>query len=142
MTLDDEIALKSIINQALNVFPKSFINRSNEIILEPRNNVYFRLEDVNTELDFKCKMFAWVSRPIAKSLNKYWSPRVLNSLNELLGTHFTKDDMHKIYDRLGNDVNRKLTICFIESNYDLSLLERNYLCSSFDLNATKTLSIT
>lgn len=123
--LTEETALKNIVNQALHVFPKSFINRSNEIIFEPRNNVYFRLEDVNTELDFKCKMFAWLSRPIAKGLNKYWFPRVLRSFNELLGTNFTKDHMYKIYDRLGNDVNRKLTIRFIESNYDLTLLERD-----------------
>ncbi|TYR75631.1 hypothetical protein FZC79_10305 [Rossellomorea vietnamensis] len=123
--LDKEIALKSIINHALQVFPKSFINNSNEIILEPKNNVYFRLEGVESELDFKCKLFAWVSRPIAKGLNKYWSPKVLKSLNRLLNTNFTKDDMHTIYDRLGNDVNTQLTIKFIESKYDLSLLERD-----------------
>lgn len=123
--LDKEIARKSIINHALQLFPNSFINHHYEIILEPRNNVYFRLEDVETELDFKCKMFAWVSRPIAKGLNKYWSSKVLKSFNALLGTHFTKDEMYKIYDRLGNDVNRKLTIRFIESNYDLSLLKRD-----------------
>ncbi|MMZ56679.1 hypothetical protein D1872_185820 [compost metagenome] len=121
--LDNEIALKSIINHALYVFPKSFINHNNEIILEPRNNVYFRLEKVNTELEFKCLMFAWLSRPIAKSLNKYWAPRVLDSFNQLLRTKFTKEDMYKIYDRLGNDVNRKLTIQFIKSNYDLTLLD-------------------
>lgn len=124
-TLDKEIAVKSIVNHALQVFPKSFINHSNEIILEPKNNVYFRLDGVETELDFKCKMFAWVSRPIAKGLNKYWSPRVLNGFNRLMNTNFTKDDMYEIYDRLGNDVNRQLTIEFIESNYDLSLLKRN-----------------
>lgn len=123
--LNEEIALKSMICNALHLFPKSFINKSNEIILEPRNNVYFRLEGIETTLDFKCKMFAWLSRPIAKSLNKYWSPQVLNSFNSLLGTNFTKEQMYKIYDRLGNDVNRELTIRFIESNYDLTLLERD-----------------
>lgn len=122
--LNEEIALKSIINHALQAFQKSFINRSNELILEPRNNVYFRLEGVTTALDFKCKMFAWLSRPIAKGLNKYWSPKVLSSFNEVLGTNFTKDEMYRIYDRLGNDVNRPLTIRFIESDYDLKLLER------------------
>ena len=123
-TLNNEIALKSVINQTLQVFPKSFTNHSNEIILEPRNNIFFRLDDVKTELDFKCKMFAWVSRPIAKGLNKYWWPKVLNSFNYAMNTTFTKSDMDKIYDRLGNDVNRKLTIQFIESGYDLSLLDR------------------
>lgn len=122
--LDKEIALKSIINHALHAFPKSFINHSNEIILETRNNVYFRLDGVESDLDFKCKLFAWISRPIAKSLNKYWAPRVLESLNDLLRTQFSKDQMYTIYERLGNDINRKLSIQFIESNYDMSLLER------------------
>lgn len=122
-SVDEE--LTNIVAQALQVFPKSFINRSKEIILEPKNNVYFRLVDVRSELDFKCKMFAWVSRPIAKSLNKYWAPRVLKSFNELLGTNFTKDEMYEIYDRLGNDINRKLTIKFIESGYDMTLLMRH-----------------
>lgn len=122
--LDKEIAIKSVINHALQSFPKSFINHNNEIILEPRNNVYFRLDGVDSDLDFKCKMLAWVSRPIAKGLNKYWSPRVLRNFNEVLGTNFTMDEMHAIYDRLGNDVNRQLSIRFIESNYDLDLLER------------------
>lgn len=122
--LEKEIALKSIINHALQLFPKSFINHSNEIILEPRNNVSFRLDDVKNELDFKCKMFAWVSRPIAKGLNKYWWPKVLKSFNQLMKTNFTKEDMSLIYDRLGNDVNRKLTVHFIESNYNLEILKR------------------
>lgn len=116
--------LRPVIDRALKVFPKSFINKSEEIILEPKNNVYFRLEDVGNELDFQCKLLAWVSRPISKSLNKYWWPRVLKSFNEFLGTSFTRDEMLLIYDRLGNDVNRALSIKFIESNYDLELLVR------------------
>ncbi|WP_405103091.1 hypothetical protein [Oceanobacillus sp. FSL H7-0719] len=123
-SLNEQIALKSIINHALQVFPKSFINHNNEIILEPRNNVYFRLDGIESELDFKCKMFAWLSRPIAKGLNRYWSSKLLKSFNELLNTHFTKDEMDQIYDRLGNDVNRELTIQFIKSNYDSFILER------------------
>lgn len=122
--LSEMYDVKVMINRALGIFPKSFINSSNEIILEPRNNVYFRLEDCYTALDFKCKMFAWVSRPIAKGLNKYWWPKVLKSFNEFMETTFTKDEMHLIYDRLGNDVNRELTVKFIDSGYDLKLLQR------------------
>ena len=118
---------EKMIEKALGVFPNSFINRSNEIILEPKNNVYFRLEDVNTDMDFKCKMFAWVSRPIAKGLSNHWSSKVLHSFNELMDTSFTKKDMYLIYDRLGNDVNRELTLRFIESGYDLTILDRNSL---------------
>ncbi|WHY17107.1 hypothetical protein QNH28_16470 [Paenibacillus sp. G2S3] len=75
-------------------------------------------------MDFKCKMFAWVTRLISKGLNKYWAPKVLESFNEVLGTTFNKDEMYEIYDRLGNDINRKLTEQFIESGYDMALLKR------------------
>lgn len=118
------LELRNILNYTLHAFPKSFVNRNNELILEPRNNVYFRLDGVKTELEFKCKMFAWVSRPIAKSLNKNWRPRVLNSFNEVMGTSFTHEEMYIIYDMLGNDVNRPLTIRFIESGYDMRILSR------------------
>ena len=122
--LTEVYELRVAIDRALAVFPKSFINSSNEIILEPKNNIFFRLEDVENVMDFKCKMLAWLSRPIGKGLNKYWWPRVLKSFNELLGTSFSRKEMLLIYDRLGNDVNRKLSIQFIESNYDLNLLVR------------------
>lgn len=122
-----EKTLKIMIAKSLQVFPKSFINQDNELILEPTNNVYFRLEDMETELEFKCKMMAWVSRPIAKGLSPKWSKKVLASVNELLGTRFSKADMQVIYTELGNDVNPGLSVQFIESGYDLSLLEfRNW----------------
>ncbi|QUH22203.1 hypothetical protein [Alkaliphilus sp. B6464] len=105
------------------IFPKSFINLRGELILEPKNNVYFRLEDVNTELDFKCKVIAWLSRHSCKGVSNYWQKRFLKGINEFLCTDFSKEDMRKIYTTLGNDANRKLCVKFIESNYDLSLLE-------------------
>lgn len=118
-----EKALENMIERALQVFPASFINQDNELILEPTNNVYFRLEDMQTEMEFKCKLMAWVSRPIAKGLSPKWSKKVLASVNELLNTKFSKADMQVIYTELGNDVNEKLSIQFIESGYDMSLLE-------------------
>lgn len=106
------------------IFPKAFINMRYELILEPKNNIYFRLEDVETELDFKCKMIAWLSRPSCKGVSVYWQKKILKGLNEFLETEFSHEDMTEIYTRLGNDTHRKLTIKFIESNYDLSVLEK------------------
>ncbi|HFK1429703.1 MULTISPECIES: hypothetical protein [Bacillus cereus group] len=77
-----------------------------------------------TVLEFKCKMMAWLSRPITKSLSDYKARIVLQRFNELLGTNFSRADMELIYDRLGNGVAKTLCIEFIESNYDLSLLKR------------------
>lgn len=116
--------LTKFIDITKEVFKGAFINRNNELIFDRHSNLYFRLDDVETVLEFKCKMMAWLSRPIAKSLSDYKARIILKRFNGLLGTSFSKSDMELIYDRLGNDVARSLCIEFIESNYDLSLLER------------------
>lgn len=103
--------------------PKCFVNSSNELILVPSKNIYFRLEDVYGEMDLKCKVIAWLSRPSHKGVSYYWQKRVLSILNEFLGTQFTKEDIDIVYTRLGNNVNRTLCIKFITSNYDLSILK-------------------
>jgi phenylalanyl-tRNA synthetase beta subunit len=107
-------------------FPQSFINYNNELILERTHNVYFRLEDVETKADLICKLLAWVSRP---AHNEFTKPKIRkflrDSVNEYLSTNFSANDFRKIYNRLGNEVKRSLTIKFIASNYDMEVLERN-----------------
>lgn len=44
------------IKLAMQVFPNSFINRNNEVILIPKFNVYIQLDDVKTNEDFKVKL--------------------------------------------------------------------------------------
>lgn len=106
--------------------PKCFINNHNELIVVPTNNTYFRLEDVETELDLKCKVLAWLSRPSCKGVSAYWQKRIRAIVNEFLGAEFTFDEMMEIYTYLGNDINREKTIKFIESNYDLNMLKDTY----------------
>ncbi|MBP1308912.1 hypothetical protein JOD82_001932 [Paenibacillus sp. 1182] len=106
------------------VSPKSFINEKNELIIVPKNNIYFRLDDMQSDLDLKCRVIAWLSRPSCKGISPYWQKRMLAIVNTHLRTNFTKDQMSIIYTYLGNDCNRKLCINFIESGYDLSLLKR------------------
>lgn len=112
-----------LVEKTKEVFPKAYVNGSNELIFDPRINLYFRLEDVENRLEFICKMFAWLSRPISKSLSEYKSREVLKRFNQMLGTSFTKAEMLVIYNYLGNDANRNLCVRFIESNYDLSVLQ-------------------
>ena len=102
--------------------PNCFLNSHFEMIVEPKNNIYFRLEDVDTELELKCKVLAWLSRPSCKGVSNYWQKRIRNIVNEFLETDFTLDEMQEIYTYLGNDCNRQKTIRFIESNYDFSVL--------------------
>ena len=114
--------VKIFVEKAKQVFPKSFVNHHNELIIEPKNNIYFRLEDVENELDFKCKVIAWLSRPSCKGVSVYWQRKIRKGFNELLGTNFSEEEMSQIYTYLGNDVKRTLSIAFIQSGYDLSLL--------------------
>ncbi|MNV81212.1 hypothetical protein D3C71_1748620 [compost metagenome] len=67
-------------------------------------------------------MIAWLSRPSCKGVSDYWQKRMLIIFNEFLGTSFSKEEMSEVYTYLGNDCNRKLSVRFIESGYDLSLL--------------------
>ncbi|MBU8573700.1 hypothetical protein [Bacillus pumilus] len=113
--------LNRLIEITEKVSPKVFINHNNELILVPTKNIYFRLEGVKTDLDLKCKVLAWLSRPSCKGVGHYWQKRVLQIFNEFLGTNFSKQEMDKVYTHLGNDVNRELSISFIESGYDLTV---------------------
>lgn len=123
----------SIITKKLaHAFPKSFINTALEFIAHEEANEWFRLEDCETELDVKCKLLEWLSRgahktcPFNRNLkNERFHNFMLNGINDFLGTDFTEQDIEVIYDRLGNRVNHALTVEFVNSGYDMSLLERS-----------------
>lgn len=103
----------------------SFVNENNELIVIPSINAYFRLEDVKTELDFKCKVLNWLSYYVSSNhWNRYWSRKIMKYINYILETNFTKDDFDLIYGRLGNNVHPALTIKFIENNYDMDVLKK------------------
>ncbi len=115
----------------MSVFDKSFINHINELILIPKTNLYFSLRDVESEVDLKCKVLEWCSRDAVKSMlyptnrgNARYQNDVRDNINIFLKTKFTREDMELIYQKLGNCVNRELTMKFVQSNYDLSVLRR------------------
>ena len=117
-------------DRLLQAFPDSFINPRNEFIAHRDSNSYFRLEDCESELDVKCKVLEWLSRAAFKTL-PYRTPRknwkfhcfMLDGINSFLGTEFSEQDIELIYQRLGNRVRHELTVKFVESGYDMSLLE-------------------
>ena len=47
-----------------------------------------------------------------------------DGINAYLGTNFTVEDMGIIYCKLGNAINSELCVKFIESGYDMKLLEK------------------
>lgn len=119
-----------IISKAMRAFDGSFINHNNELIMIPKFNVYTILDDVETENDFKVKLCEWFSRECccalryssSKRLNDYWHKNT-DIFNQLCGTKFTVSDMARVYSYLGNGCNRPKCIKFVESGFDLSVLQ-------------------
>lgn len=121
-----------MIDEIFNVmecFEGSFVNRFGELIISDRGNVYFTAIGCKDKTDIICKLLEWCSRPIAKGApyasakrNQEWREKLLEGYNKYLGTQFTQTDMYWIYDKLGNAANHELTLKFIESGYDLSLV--------------------
>ena len=91
---------------------------------EEDNDHYFRLKDIETELEFKCKVIEWLSRPGIKGGTELSEKFYLDGVNEFLGTNFSHKEMETVYTYLGNNVNRTKCIKFIESNYDMKVLEK------------------
>ncbi len=113
----------------MSIFNKSFINYRNELILIPKTNLYFSLNNVENELDLKCKVLEWCSRDAYKSMpystdrrNRMYQDDVRGNINIFLKTNFARNDMELIYSKLGNGVNHELTIKFVQSNYDMKIL--------------------
>lgn len=114
----------------LRAFPRSFVNQNNEFIAHRFSNSYFSLNNCTEELDIKCKVLEWLSRPAYKAQpyhtsasNRKFHNFMRAGINEFLHTSFTEDDMAVIYQRLGNCVRHDLTIAFVESGYDMTILE-------------------
>lgn len=124
--------MEPYIHRLMQSFSGSFINEINEIILYPETNLYFRLDDVNSEFDVKCKLLEWCSRDAYKTKpydnelkNKVYQEEIMDNINNYLNTNFTKEKMELIYTKLGNAINHNLTIKFVESGYDTKILESN-----------------
>lgn len=102
--------------------PNCFINSELEMIIEPKWNIFFRLEDVESELDLKCKVVEWLSRPSTTGSSVYWQNRIRKIFNEYLGTEFNRFEVGEVYAELGNAIHHDKTIKFIKSGYDLEVL--------------------
>lgn len=112
-------------------FPRSFVNGIGEFIAHERANQYFILATCETELDVKCKVLEWFSRGAFKSepfdsdlQNQKLHEFMLSGINKFLGTQFTEADMEIIYTYLGNCCHHSLTVEFINSGYDMAVIEK------------------
>ncbi|WP_415912480.1 hypothetical protein [Neptuniibacter sp. QD37_11] len=106
-------------------FPKAFVYKDEELIVEPKNNIYFFLSGIENEFDFRCKVISWLSRPAHKGLSDWWHVRIRNGMNRFLGTEFTPEEISSIYTYVGCGVNDEKLRAFVKSNYDLSILKKS-----------------
>lgn len=119
-----------LVTKLMSCFPNSVINHNGEFIAHIKSNTYFILKNCNSEMDVKCKVLEWLSRPAyktepfnSKRSNDEFHRFILKGVNQFLDTDFKEGDMELIYTYLGNACNHKKTIMFIESNYDKSVLK-------------------
>ena len=113
-------------------FPRSFINQYGEFIAHADANEYFKLSNCVDDLEIKCKVLEWLSRAAcvtepfrSKQKNQKFNDFMLRGINKFLNTDFDKYNMRTIYQELGNQVNRELTIKFINSGYDMAVLQES-----------------
>ena len=113
----------------LKYFPQSFINHIGEFVAHKKSNTYFNLVNCADDLEIKCKVLEWLSRSACKTQayrqqkkNNEFHAFMLKGINTFLGTDFSKKDIALIYQELGNQVNRSLTVKFVESGYNMELL--------------------
>lgn len=115
----------------LRSFSQSFISYNLEFVAHREANEYFMLHDCENELDVKCKVLEWFSRgahktqPFGERKTKEFHKFMLDGINNFFETKFDYNDMDLIYTRLGNACNHQKTIDFVNSGYDISILEKD-----------------
>lgn len=130
--------VRAEIERLSEIFEGSFINDNMEFIavLKFRNkfaNEYFIIYNCESALDVKCKVLEWFSRACFKTsigrsrkIDDEFHKYMRDCVNEYFGIEFGlwgEREFEDIYTYLGNSINRKKTIKFIESNFDFSVLE-------------------
>lgn len=110
-------------------FPNAFVTRFMEVVLSKKGNVYFKCKEGMTREEILCAICEWVSRDVAKgepygndNWNRLWRDSLALRLSAYIGKVILPADWYMIYDRLGNRINHNLTTKFVESGFDMAVL--------------------
>lgn len=122
------------------LFDRSFINSQNELILVPKFNLYFRLEDVNTINDLKAKLIAWASKSACNFnyyfqewRNKKYEKEIRYKMNEFLGVEFNNIQYMFIYQIFGNMVDKEKLYEWLGNNLDFNKLDLEEYNKTYNL---------
>lgn len=105
-------------------FPQSLVNMQNELIFSLRTDSGFSLKDVTDETQLKAKFLEWLTRTAIKAVSPKERKLHFEGINKLLGTNFTLEEMTDIYTYLGNGINHDLCVKFVESGYDMTMIQK------------------
>lgn len=105
-------------------FPQSFVNMQNELVFSLRTDSGFSLKDVTDETQLKAKILEWLTRTAIKAVSPKERKLHFEGINKLLGTNFTLEEMTDIYTYLGNGINHDLCVKFVESGYDMTMIQK------------------
>ena len=101
------------IRKTMLVFPKSYINYNNELILIPKFNVYICLDNIISDEDFYVELCEYFSRGCSSALRssskrtlyRYYNNNT-RDFNKICSTSFSTTHMDTIYAKLGNGINQ------------------------------------
>ena len=82
------------------------------------------LADVENTIDFLAKILEWLTRTAIKAVSPKERKLHFEGINKLLGTNFTLEEMTDIYTYLGNGINHDLCVKFVESGYDMTMIQK------------------
>lgn len=103
-------------------FPKALVNTHNEFIIYPKENTYFRLDNITSKLDLDCKVLEYCSRQASKGLEKASREYHKKGMEQYFQRHFSQEELDAIYTKLGNGIKHKLCENFVKSGFDFDLL--------------------
>ena len=116
--------MRKEIRELMSLFNNSFINAENELVLVPKTNLYFRLDDVKTKQDLIYKIIAWCSRDASKSepfhkqvCNENYRKTIRDALDSFLGVAWDEERWLELYEQFGNGTNEKECRKMIANNF-------------------------
>ena len=120
---------QEILEKLKGAFPKMFVNDINEAIIEPHDNIYFCLINCTDERDVMIKLIEYCSR--LKEMSAVRKNYLMQGINNFCKTRLSLVDMHYIYQELGCGVNHDLAVKFVDSDFNMGLLDTEYIPSWF-----------
>ncbi len=108
-------AVKKFVKTVEKHAPKMFINTDYELIILPKDNIYVLLSNIQDEMDVKCKVISWLSRPAHASGLASKDRKIITAIfNEVLGREFSRNEIENMYTEFGNSHDMEKIRGFVE----------------------------